>query len=694
MSTGIEQKVRRAILIGGLVLGGVTVLAIILSITFVESQKRRDLLAWNDRLSLVADSRLAALDGWLKGQWAVIEEIAGNESVRLALMEGAGDGVLGEEERANLVSEIQYLSNYLNATARREGFMSEIQPVAANLDGGPPVGLAVLDATNRPLIASGRFSGLETVVRDAAIEARDRGRALIDLRASTAGPVLGFAHAIQPVMGLPDAPPVGVVVGLRPLGESVWTLLAQPGDVSESGETYLVRRQGDRIDYLSPLSDGTGALKRSLTMSADPSLAAVQALTSPGEFHEGLNAQGLPVLSVSRPVPGTPWLLIRSVTRAEALAESEGRASLILVVFLLLIAGFVGAVVAVWRHGTSLRAERAAEAQRSLAAKLEGILQYLRVVLDSQPTAIAAFDKSGRYTLANRHAAEMAGLAVQDIVSKPLEGAIGPAAAKPILDTNAEVFETGEPHCHVLTLRTRDELRLHKVDHVPLPDDGEKGDGVLVIAEDITELTNEQQRSRDLMSQLVATLVELVDRRDPNTADHSAKVARVAADIAEEMDLSEPLKDTVTLTGQLMNVGRIFVPREVLTKKGNLTEAEQAQVADCLAVGTDILDHVSFDGPVVKSIRQVTEHWDGSGANGLKGEDITKPARIVAVANAFVGMVSARAYRDPKPWPEVSRILSEQSDHLYDRAVVVALMNLVENRNGLKRWEINNGRLS
>ena len=64
----------------------------------------------------------------------------------------------------------------------------------------------------------------------------------------------------------------------------------------------------------------------------------------------------------------------------------------------------------------------------------------------------------------------------------------------------------------------------------------------------------------------------------------------------------------------------------------------------------DLLQDVTFEGPVVETIRQLGETWDGGGPLGLKGEEILVTARVLAVANAFVGMVSPRAYRGGSWW--------------------------------------------
>ena len=94
-----------------------------------------------------------------------------------------------------------------------------------------------------------------------------------------------------------------------------------------------------------------------------------------------------------------------------------------------------------------------------------------------------------------------------------------------------------------------------------------------------------------------------------------------------------------------MNLGKILVPEALLTKTGDLTEEERAIIRDSILGSADLLEGVAFDGPVVPTIRHIHENWDGSGPEGLEGENIEVGARVVSVANAFAGMTSARAWR-------------------------------------------------
>ena len=89
---------------------------------------------------------------------------------------------------------------------------------------------------------------------------------------------------------------------------------------------------------------------------------------------------------------------------------------------------------------------------------------------------------------------------------------------------------------------------------------------------------------------------------------------------------------------------------------------------------------------MVETIRQLGETWDGGGPLGLKEEEILVTARVLSVANAFLGMVSARAYRGAMPFEKAADILMEETGTKLDRKAVSALVNFLENRGGTRRW--------
>ena len=93
-------------------------------------------------------------------------------------------------------------------------------------------------------------------------------------------------------------------------------------------------------------------------------------------------------------------------------------------------------------------------------------------------------------------------------------------------------------------------------------------------------------------------------------------------------------------------------------------------------------------GRFLKLSSRKNERPDGKGyPAGLRGENIMQEAKIIAVANAFVAMSSARAYRQGLPVKDVLDAMLSQADHAYDRNVIAALFHVAENRSDWKNWQ-------
>jgi PAS domain S-box-containing protein len=323
----------------------------------------------------------------------------------------------------------------------------------------------------------------------------------------------------------------------------------------------------------------------------------------------------------------------------------------------------------------------------ALAAENESQKQLLRLVTDSQRNAIALVDRDGRYRFANRAAAERAGIDAADMVGKTIAAVLGPAAAERSERLNESALASDVATIEVFREGDNGALRIVQSTHVPVPGANGTGEAVLMVENDITAAVTERERSERILKGLVRALVRIVDARDPYAADHSARVARVALGIAEEMGLDAVTCDTAETAGRLMNLGKILVPAELLTKPEGLTDEEMHRVQQGLRAGADLLAGIEFVGPVVETLRQLQERWDGSGTPaGAKGEQILLTARIVAVANAFIAMTSDRAFRRGLDADEAAQRLMAEAGRAFDRRVVAALVNRLDNRGGRAEW--------
>jgi diguanylate cyclase (GGDEF)-like protein/putative nucleotidyltransferase with HDIG domain len=132
-------------------------------------------------------------------------------------------------------------------------------------------------------------------------------------------------------------------------------------------------------------------------------------------------------------------------------------------------------------------------------------------------------------------------------------------------------------------------------------------------------------------------------------------------------------------TGALLHdIGKLAVPDHILNKPEGLTNAEAEKIKIHSSVGASILEKVGFDTPVVPTVKYHHENWDGSGyPEALRAENIPLTARILAIADCYDTLRSARPYRPAVSREEACRQIRKASGVKYDpRVVKLFLENL------------------
>ena len=191
------------------------------------------------------------------------------------------------------------------------------------------------------------------------------------------------------------------------------------------------------------------------------------------------------------------------------------------------------------------------------------------------------------------------------------------------------------------------------------------------------ELKQTSEKLRRAMRGTIYAMALAVEVRDPYTAGHQRKVADLACAIAREMGLSEDQIEGISLAGAIHDVGRIYIPVEILSKPSRLTDIEFSIVKTHPKAGYDILKMVEFPWPIAQIVLQHHERMDGSGyPEGLSGKDIMLEARVLAAADVIDAMASPRPYRSARSIDKALEEISQDKGVLYDPEVVDACLKL------------------
>jgi HD-GYP domain-containing protein (c-di-GMP phosphodiesterase class II) len=173
-------------------------------------------------------------------------------------------------------------------------------------------------------------------------------------------------------------------------------------------------------------------------------------------------------------------------------------------------------------------------------------------------------------------------------------------------------------------------------------------------------------------------LVAALSRHDRITRGHSERVRAYAQMIGEEMGLSRHELDRLRWAALIHDVGKLRVPAEILNKPGKLTDEEFAVIKLHPEMGAALAAPLAaWLGDSVLAVVEHHEKWDGSGyPKGLRGAEISRAGRIVAVADVFDVLTSVRSYKSARSAVDARTELARCAGTHFDPAVVRAFMTL------------------
>jgi PAS domain S-box-containing protein len=355
-------------------------------------------------------------------------------------------------------------------------------------------------------------------------------------------------------------------------------------------------------------------------------------------------------------------------------------------IWLRLVIFSMGEEIAILAHDITQRKKAALELTRIMAQNQR--------ILDNLQDAYVQIDLAGKIVSANPQTLNMFGYSSNsELTGQPIE----------ILYTDhvgqeqmfRELNEIGSITDFILKGYRKNGNDLWVSSNIQYIKDDEKIVGIEALMRDVTDrisMQEEIESQRDnlmvsnekfahLFKQSVGAISKIAELRDPYTAGHQRRVTDLSCAIARILGLSEEVILNLSYGSHIHDIGKIYVPAEILNKPGKISAIEFQMIQSHVELGYNIIKEIDFPDVISTMVYQHHERLDGSGYPlGLIGDQILKESRILAVSDVVEAMTSHRPYRPSLGIEAALEEISKFRGQKYDCDVVDACIQLFKEK--------------
>ena len=326
--------------------------------------------------------------------------------------------------------------------------------------------------------------------------------------------------------------------------------------------------------------------------------------------------------------------------------------------------------------------------------RLEASEGRYRGLFEESRDAIFIIREDGSFIDSNKSFMELFGYEYREMGSMHIRDLFH--MADDFRSVRSEVRNRGFIKDFELILKTRTGNSLHCMATAnPIRDESGSFAGFQGIIRDITfqkkvqtEIEHSMEEMRKVMNGIVSAMVMTLEAKDPYTAGHQRRVAELASEIALRMDLDPRRIEGIRMASLIHDLGKVYVPSEILSKPGKISLAEFAIIKMHSRVGYEILRNIEFPWPLADIVLQHHERLDGSGyPMGIAGDAILLESRILSVADVVEAMISHRPYRAALGIKVALEEITRNRSVLYDPQIVDTCVMILSD----KKFTFENG---
>ena len=314
---------------------------------------------------------------------------------------------------------------------------------------------------------------------------------------------------------------------------------------------------------------------------------------------------------------------------------------------------------------------------------------FLHGLFNNLPDAVYFKDRNNCIIKVNKFYTKGTGLKEKDIIGKTDFDFFPYEQAKIMAEDDKYVLRTGKPIVGKIEKTFLPTGVWNQVITTKLPMYDKSGNiiGTMGTTRDMSNYANLKEQRVDMMINALEVLGKAMEKRDPYTFSHAHHVAHISEEIAKKMGFDEDQLLGIKLAGELHDLGKMNIPLDILNKPGKLSSIEYALIQEHVQNCYELIKDIDFPFPLAEITYQHHERLDGTGyPRKLKGDQILREARILAVSDVLEAMTHRRPYRESLGITKACEELIAGKGIKYDTEVVSAAINIIKSNPQKEFW--------
>ncbi|MCK4917903.1 MAG: HD domain-containing protein [Candidatus Omnitrophica bacterium] len=314
---------------------------------------------------------------------------------------------------------------------------------------------------------------------------------------------------------------------------------------------------------------------------------------------------------------------------------------------------------------------------------------FLHGLFDNLPDAVYFKDRKNRIIKVNKFYTKGTGMTEKDVIGKTDFDFFPYEQARIMAEDDNYVLRTGKPIVGKIEKTFLPTGIWNQVITTKLPMYDKFGNiiGTMGTTRDMSNYANFKEQRVNMMINALEVLGKAMEKRDPYTFNHAHHVAHIAEEIAKKMGFNEDELLGIKLAAELHDLGKMSIPLDILNKPGKLSSIEYALIQEHVQNCYELIKDIDFPLPLAEITYQHHERLDGTGyPRKLKGDQILREARILAVSDVLEAMTHRRPYRESLGITKACQELIAGKGVKYDTEVVSAAINIIKNNPQKEFW--------